>query len=70
MSNGNAATMKGIRTCWFTAVPHIDAKMTLVLVGVFVRGSGGRSIDKRSSNKLGFVVLRVSLVIPCTKFHR
>jgi len=39
---------------------------------VFVRGSGGRSMDKRSSNKLGFVVLRVSLVvfIPRTKFHR
>ena len=72
MSNGNAATMQGIRKCWFTAVPDIDAKMTLVLLGVFVRGSGGRSMDKRSSNKLGFVVLRVSLVvfIPRTKFHR
>ena len=53
MSNGNVATMQGIQKCLFTAVSDIDAKMTLVLLGVFVRGSGGRSIDKRSSNKLG-----------------
>ena len=28
------------------AVPDIDAKTTMVLLGVFVRGRGGRSIDK------------------------
>jgi hypothetical protein len=52
--HGNATTMQGARKCWFIALPDIDAKMTMVLLGVFVRGRGCRSIDK-----LGFVVLRV-----------